>query len=933
VTTVVTIGNFDGVHLGHLALVARARSVAGARGIPTVAVTFDPHPAAVLRPEALPAAIQSLEERVAMLRSAGCDDVIVVPFDERLAARSPEEFVIELLVERLAAVVVVVGENFRFGRGASGDVEVLRRLGMTHGFSVEAVGILDAGDGPVSSSVLRELLAQGDVAAVARGLGREFTLTGEVVTVRLTATTGLTGPKAANYLLDLTGAPTASAAILARPLTVTGTFTVADKVYDGAAPAVVTTQDLTLSGFAPGETAADVTWTPTARFRTITAGTARTVELVGGAVLGGATGGGYVLDVTGAPTATATITPRPLSVSGAAAAARPYDGSTSVTVSGATLVNTVAGDAVTLANATSGVAASRDVGTRAVTTAMTLTGRDAANYRITAQPSLTVTITPIPLNVSMNPLPSRTYDTTTAVPLTAGAFSVSGTLPGESIAVSGTGLLSSRAAGTRTVTLTGPTFTPGGGTSLANYTLPTAVTGTIAITPLTLRVTGAAVTQRAWDGTTNATVTGATLEGVRGGDSVSLAGATAGVFASAQPGTHTVAYSPTLVGVDAQNYRLDVPQLTGTITRASATLRITGGLSQIADGSARQIRTAVSPATAGRIVVTYPVGRAPSAPGTYPVSVQLESATHDAPPVEATLTIQDLESLLFPGLVGAAGTTGTGATSGATTQLGGSDDPDVRAARMEQLMARMAVRPDGTLAMPEIGPVLENDGTAPALAPRDHRVLEDGEPSTARVTIVDQQRVRIERDDSGGGGFSIDLQAASADESRTPLPVDADGTLLLDRGGFVEVGGSGFLSGSTAEVWIFSTATFLGTAVVNADGSFEGSFPVDELLASGDHTIQLNGIGADEQVRSSSLGVRIDDPDAPSRERIVLATQTGGVTSGTSGWLLLLAALVGAGASRWWFVGRRRADDDENGDAAHDGDETEPRRPRTLTRG
>ncbi len=181
-TTVVTIGNFDGVHLGHLALVARARSVAGARGIPTVAVTFDPHPAAVLRPEALPAAIQSLEERVAMLRSAGCDDVIVVPFDERLAARSPEEFVIELLVERLAAVVVVVGENFRFGRGASGDVEVLRRLGMTHGFSVEAVGILDAGDGPVSSSVLRELLAQGDVAAVARGLGREFTLTGEVVT-------------------------------------------------------------------------------------------------------------------------------------------------------------------------------------------------------------------------------------------------------------------------------------------------------------------------------------------------------------------------------------------------------------------------------------------------------------------------------------------------------------------------------------------------------------------------------------------------------------------------------------------------------------------------------------------------------------------------------------------------------------------------------
>jgi hypothetical protein len=225
---------------------------------------------------------------------------------------------------------------------------------------------------------------------------------------------------------------------------------------------------------------------------------------------------------------------------------------------------------------------------------------------------------------------------------------------------------------------------------------------------------------------------------------------------------------------------------------------------------------------------------------------------------------------------------------------------------MEQLMARMAVHPDGTLALPEIGPVLERDGTAPALIPRDHRVLEDGEPSTARVTIVEQQRVRIERDDSGGGGFSIDLQAASNDASRTPLPVDADGTLLLDRGGFVEVGGSGFLSGSTAEVWMFSTATFLGTAIVNADGTFEGSFSVDELLESGDHTIQLNGIGADAQVRSSSLGVRIDDPDAPTRERIVLVTEAGGLTTGTSGWLLLLVGIAAGATGTWWLLGGRR---------------------------
>jgi len=181
VTTVVTIGNFDGVHRGHLALVARARLAASTHGTSVVAVTFDPHPAAVLRPHAVPAALQSVEERVAALRAAGCDEVLVLPFDADLAARTPEEFVVDLIVERLAAVVVVVGENFRFGHGAVGDVALLSRLGAAHGFSVEAVGIVDAGDGPVSSSALRALLAAGDVAAVARGLGRDITLVGEVI--------------------------------------------------------------------------------------------------------------------------------------------------------------------------------------------------------------------------------------------------------------------------------------------------------------------------------------------------------------------------------------------------------------------------------------------------------------------------------------------------------------------------------------------------------------------------------------------------------------------------------------------------------------------------------------------------------------------------------------------------------------------------------
>jgi riboflavin kinase/FMN adenylyltransferase len=181
VSTVVTIGNFDGVHRGHQVLVQRATTEAARRGARCIAVTFDPHPAAVLRPDAVPPALQSLEERVALLRGLGCDDAEVVTFDAGLAAMSPERFVEALLVQQLEADVVVVGENFRFGQHAAGDVTRLRELGERFGFTVVPVGLVELGDRPVSSSALRALLATGDVEAVAVGLGRTFSLTGEIV--------------------------------------------------------------------------------------------------------------------------------------------------------------------------------------------------------------------------------------------------------------------------------------------------------------------------------------------------------------------------------------------------------------------------------------------------------------------------------------------------------------------------------------------------------------------------------------------------------------------------------------------------------------------------------------------------------------------------------------------------------------------------------
>ena len=178
--TVVTIGNFDGVHRGHRAVIDRARAAADERGLPLVAVTFDPHPMAVLRPEHAPSMLSSLDARADLLAGAGVDHVLVVPFDRDVAGWSPREFVDRVLVTALHAAAVVVGANFRFGHRAAGDVALLREVGAEAGF--EAVGVeLDGGPQVWSSTYVRTCLASGDVAGAAEALGRPFAVRGVVV--------------------------------------------------------------------------------------------------------------------------------------------------------------------------------------------------------------------------------------------------------------------------------------------------------------------------------------------------------------------------------------------------------------------------------------------------------------------------------------------------------------------------------------------------------------------------------------------------------------------------------------------------------------------------------------------------------------------------------------------------------------------------------
>jgi riboflavin kinase/FMN adenylyltransferase len=178
---VACIGVFDGVHRGHQALLAQARERADIRGLPLVAVTFDPHPMSVVRPAAAPTSLATLHQRLELLRAAGADSVHVLHFDRAMAAMSPEDFVIEVLAGGLHVAEVVVGENFRFGHRAAGGIETLRTSSAVLAFDVTAASLAGEAGTRWSSTHARTLIRQGDVAGAAQVLGRGYSLDGTVV--------------------------------------------------------------------------------------------------------------------------------------------------------------------------------------------------------------------------------------------------------------------------------------------------------------------------------------------------------------------------------------------------------------------------------------------------------------------------------------------------------------------------------------------------------------------------------------------------------------------------------------------------------------------------------------------------------------------------------------------------------------------------------
>lgn len=176
----VALGVFDGVHLGHRAILGLAVARARDAGLTAVACTFDPHPMDVLQPDRAPLAITTLEERLGLIEGCGVDETVVLPFTPGLAAMEPEAFVEDVLLARFGAREVVVGFNHRFGRGARGDVALLRALGMRLGFRTHVAEPLVVGSITVSSTEIRAALQRGDLEGAARLLGRPYTLVGAV---------------------------------------------------------------------------------------------------------------------------------------------------------------------------------------------------------------------------------------------------------------------------------------------------------------------------------------------------------------------------------------------------------------------------------------------------------------------------------------------------------------------------------------------------------------------------------------------------------------------------------------------------------------------------------------------------------------------------------------------------------------------------------
>jgi riboflavin kinase / FMN adenylyltransferase len=221
---VYAIGNFDGLHLGHQAVIGRAVAMAKERVAPSALLTFEPHPADFFAGRPVVFRLTPSRDKAAICGRLGLNGLVVIGFDASLAAMGAEEFIATILVERLRAAAVVVGWDFHFGKGRSGSPNTLAEAGLRYGFRVEIIPKVENGVGVVSSSAIRKALEVGDLATAARGLGRNYSVSGQVIS----------GQRLGRTL----GVPTANIALEPTNKLAHGVYAVTARIEGRAYPAV-----------------------------------------------------------------------------------------------------------------------------------------------------------------------------------------------------------------------------------------------------------------------------------------------------------------------------------------------------------------------------------------------------------------------------------------------------------------------------------------------------------------------------------------------------------------------------------------------------------------------------------------------------------------------------------------------------------------------
>ncbi|MGH9304740.1 MAG: adenylyltransferase/cytidyltransferase family protein [Acidimicrobiales bacterium] len=197
----VTIGAYDGVHLGHRRVIDTVRSIAFEEGLRSVVVTFDRHPATVVRPESAPNLLTDLDQKLELLVKTGVDEVVVINFDEERASETAEAFVEDVLVGRLDVKVVVVGSDFHFGKGRGGNVALLEAMGEERGFRVVGFGLVEdpVHGQTVSSTRIRSLISEGELGAANLLLGRAYEVRGELCGLEVRVPAEILLPAAGDY--------------------------------------------------------------------------------------------------------------------------------------------------------------------------------------------------------------------------------------------------------------------------------------------------------------------------------------------------------------------------------------------------------------------------------------------------------------------------------------------------------------------------------------------------------------------------------------------------------------------------------------------------------------------------------------------------------------------------------------------------------------